>query len=36
MKLKKKTKKNTDHDHSNKYITTKEFSKLMSQNFAAN
>ena len=34
MKLKKKNP--TDHDHSNKYITTKEFSKLMSQNFAAN
>ena len=34
MKLKKK-KKNTDLDHSNKYITTQEFNKLMSRNFAA-
>ena len=31
MKLKKK---NTDHDHSNKYITTWEFDKLKSENFA--
>ena len=34
MKLEKKT-KNTDHDHSNKYITTQEFNKITSQNFAA-
>ena len=26
-------KKNTDHDHSNKYITRPEFNKLTSQNF---
>ena len=25
----------TDHDHSNKYITTPEFNKLASENFAA-
>ena len=25
----------TDHDHSNKYIITKEFNKLMSEDFAA-
>ena len=31
----KKLKKVTDLDHSNKYITTEEFNKLMSQNFAA-
>ena len=30
-----KLKKNTDHDHSNKYITTAEFNKLSSENFAA-
>ena len=28
-------KKITDHDHSNKYITTPEFNKLTSENFAA-
>ena len=32
MKLKKKKK---IHDHSNKYITTQEFSKLTPQNIAA-
>ena len=32
MKLKKKI---TDYDHSNKYITTQEFNKLTSENFAA-
>ena len=32
MKLKNKT---TDHDHSNKYITTQIFNRLTSQNFAA-
>ena len=32
MKLKKKI---TDHDHSNKYITTPEFNKLTSENFVA-
>ena len=25
----------TDHDHNDKYITTKEFNKVMSENFAA-
>ena len=30
-----KLKKITDHDHSNKYITTQEFSKLTSQNYTA-
>ena len=33
MKLKKQ-KKNTDHDHSNKHITTQEFDKLTAQIFA--
>ena len=28
-------KKNTNSDHSNKYITTQEFNKLMSQHFSA-
>ena len=28
-------KKNTDHDHCKKYFTTKEFNKLMVDNFAA-
>ena len=28
-------KKNTDHDHSNKYISTQDFNKLTSQNFTA-
>ena len=32
VKLKKK---NTDHDHCKKYVTTKEFNKLMVDNFAA-
>ena len=32
MKLKKK---NADHDHSNKYITTQELNKLMSENVAS-
>ena len=32
MKLEKKF---TDRDHSNKYITTPEFNKLTSENFAA-
>ena len=27
--------KMADHDHSNKYITTPEFNKLTSENFAA-
>ena len=27
-------KKITDHDHSNKYITTQEFNKLTAENFA--
>ena len=31
----KKLKKVTDLDYSNKYITTEEFNKLTSQNFAA-
>ena len=31
MKLKKKI---TDHDHSNKYITTQTFNTLMADNFA--
>ena len=26
----------TDNDHSSKYITTKEFNKLTSENFAPN
>ena len=30
-----KLKKINDHDHSNKYITTQEFNKLTSKNFAA-
>ena len=30
-----KLKKITDHDHSNKYITTQEFNKSTAQNFAA-
>ena len=30
-----KTKKSTDHGHSNKYITTQECNKLTSENFAA-
>ena len=34
MKLKKQ-KKNTDHDHSNKHITTQEFDKLTAQIFTA-
>ena len=25
----------TDHDHNDKYITTQEFNKVMSENFAA-
>ena len=33
MKLKKKKKKKNDHDH-DKYITTQEFNKLTSENFA--
>ena len=33
MKLKKK-KKNTDHDHINKYVTTQEFNRLTAENFA--
>ena len=32
VKLKKK---HTDHDHCKKYVTTKEFNKLMVDNFAA-
>ena len=32
MELKKK---NTDHDHSNKYISTQGFNKLTSQNVTA-
>ena len=32
VKLKKKK---TDHDHCKKYVTTKEFNKLMVDNFAA-
>ena len=28
-------KKNTNSDHINKYITTQEFNKLMSQHFSA-
>ena len=28
-------KKKTDHDHCKKYVTTKEFNKLMVDNFAA-
>ena len=28
-------KKNTDHDHCKMYVTTKEFNKLMVDNFAA-
>ena len=28
-------KKITDHDHSNKYITTLEFNRLTAENFAA-
>ena len=31
MKLKKK---NTDHDHINKYVTTQEFNRLTAENFA--
>ena len=27
-------KKNADHDHGNKYITTQAFNKLMSENFS--
>ena len=34
VKLKKKKKKNTDHDQP-KYITTQEFNKLTSEKFAA-
>ena len=30
-----KLKKTTDQDHSNKYITAKEFNKLKSENFAS-
>ena len=30
-----KKKKNTDHDHSNTYITTKEFNKLTAENLPA-
>ena len=30
-----KLKKKNDHDHSNKYITTKEFNKVTSENFDA-
>ena len=30
-----KWKQNSDHDHSNKYIMTQQFNKLMSENFAS-
>ena len=30
-----KLKKNTDHDHSNRYITTNKFNKLTARNIAA-
>ena len=33
-KMNEKKKKITDHDHSNKYITTQEFNKLTAENFA--
>ena len=34
-KINESEKKFTDHGHSNKYITTQEFNKLTSENFAA-
>ena len=30
-----KLKKNTDHDHSNKYITIQEFNKITAENSAS-
>ena len=35
QKLLKLKKKITVHDHSNKYVTTKEFNKLSAENFAS-
>ena len=34
-KINENEKKNTDHDHSNKYITTQEFNKVTVENFVS-